>query len=44
MTIAVRQALDFQSTWRAVAVCLITFCLALATTVAVMLALQAQVS
>ena len=44
MVVAVRQALDFQSTWRAIGVCIVTLCLILTTTVALALALQARVS
>lgn len=44
MVVAVRQALDFQSTWRAIAVCLVTLSVVLATSVAVALALQVRVS
>jgi hypothetical protein len=44
MVVAVRQALDFQSTWRAVGVCVVTLCLVLTTTVAIALALQTRVS
>lgn len=44
MIVAVRQALDFQSTWRAVGVCVVTLCLVLTTTVAIALALQTPVS
>ncbi len=44
MVVAVRQALDFRSTWRAVGVCLVTLALALVTTLAVGLALQRAVA
>ena len=44
MIVAVRQALDFQSTARAIGVCIVTLCLILTTTVAIALALQARVS
>ena len=44
MVIAVRQALDFQSTWRAFGVCVVTLCLVLTTTVAMAMALQTRVS
>ena len=44
MVVAVRQALDFQSTWRALAVCVVTLAIVLAITLAVALALQTQVS
>jgi hypothetical protein len=44
MVVAVRQALDFQSTWRAIGVCVVTLCLVLTTTIAIALALQARVS
>ena len=44
MTVAVRQALDFRSTWHAIGVCLVTFCVVMTTTIGVMLALQATVS
>jgi hypothetical protein len=40
--VAVR--LDFQSTWRAFGVCVLTLCLALTTTVAIALAFQSRVS
>lgn len=43
MVVAVRQALDFDSTWRAIAVCTVTLSVVLATTVAVGLALQVRV-
>jgi hypothetical protein len=35
MVVAVRQALDFSSTWRALAVCIVTLAVVLATTLAV---------
>lgn len=44
MVIAVRQALDFESTWRAFGVCMVTLSLVLTTTVAIALALQVRVS
>ena len=44
MVIAVRQALDFQSTRRAFGVCVVTLCLVLTTTVAIAMALQTRVS
>jgi hypothetical protein len=44
MIVAVRQALDFQSTWRAVGVCVVTLCVVLMTTIAIALALQTRVS
>jgi hypothetical protein len=40
MVVAVRQALDFSSTWRALAVCVVTLAVVLATTVAVALAFE----
>lgn len=40
MVVAVRQALDFTSTWRALAVCVVTLAVVLATTVAVALAFE----
>jgi hypothetical protein len=40
MVVAVRQALDFSSTWRALAVCAVTLAVVLATTLAVGLALE----
>lgn len=44
MVVAVRQALDFQGTWRAFVVCLVTLSVVLATTVAIAVALQTSVS
>ncbi|HXT68762.1 MAG TPA: YIP1 family protein [Vicinamibacterales bacterium] len=44
MVVAVRQALDFSSTWRAVGVCTVTLALVLATTAAIGLALQRTVA
>ena len=44
MVVAVRQALDFHSTWRAVGVCTVTLALALVTMFAVGLALQRSVA
>ena len=44
MIVAVRQALDFQSTWRAIGVCIVTLCLVLTTAIAMALALQTRVS
>lgn len=44
MVVAVRQALDFQSTWRAFGVCIVTLCLVLTTTVAMALVLEMRVS
>lgn len=43
MVVAVRQALDFSSTWRALAVCVVTLAVVLATTLAVGLALERAV-
>ena len=40
MVVAVRQALDFTSTWRALAVCIVTLAVVLATTLFVGLALE----
>jgi hypothetical protein len=40
MVVAVRQALDFSSMWRALAVCVVTLAVVLATTVAVALAFE----
>ena len=40
MVVAVRQALDFTSTWRALAVCIVTLSVVLATTLAVGLAFE----
>ena len=44
MVVAVRQALDYRSTWRALGVCVITLAVALSTGIAVLLALGQSVS
>jgi hypothetical protein len=44
MVVAVRQALDFDNTWRALGVCAVTLSLVLATTAAIGLALQRTVA
>ena len=44
MVVAVRQALDFRSTWRAIGVCTVTLAVVLCTTAAVGLALQRSVA
>jgi hypothetical protein len=43
MVVAVRQALDFTSTWRALAVCIVTLGVVLATTLAIALAFEGVV-
>ena len=43
MVVAVRQALDFTSTWRALAVCVVTLSVVLATTVAIALVFERAV-
>ena len=44
MVVAVRQALDFHSTWRAIGVCTVTLALVLLTTLAIGVALQRPVA
>lgn len=44
MIVAVRQALDFRSTWRAIGVCTVTLAVVLVTTVAIGLVLQQRVA